>query len=324
MAQQRVQAPQVWQFNDDDRAVYHDRYWRCPVRLVREGLWARLWRMPDTTRGGGAMTSLLPVLACHTWAEKDGATKEWTGWAYLSRRRMALLAGINKDTATAAIEQLESLGLLDVERRPRAKYEGGYKTYYRLAASLYPHGDEPYASIPAHLFYGGTWFLLPSSACRHLYVVLACLDPIGDEEAYLARIAEDIEDEWDRFADDLEDDIEDDEAREVAIKAMVLAKRRASASASIRELESSSGLQRRTVIDALQALTVPLFGDRVVNGVHEPTIPLIAKGKVPPKTPTWYAPDRRAQTWFWHSAFLNTPAKVATQRRQLWPKFARR
>lgn len=54
---------------------------------------------------------------------------------------MALLAGINKDTATAAIEQLESLGLLDVERRPRAKYEGGYKTYYRLAASLYSHGD---------------------------------------------------------------------------------------------------------------------------------------------------------------------------------------
>src|SRR5688572_11023315 len=123
MARQHAQAPHVWQFNDDDRATYSDRYWRCPVRLVREGLWARLWRMPDTVRGGGAMTSLLPVFALHTWAEKDDATKEWTGWTYLSRRRMATLAGINKDTATAAMEHLEHLGILESQRRPRAKYE---------------------------------------------------------------------------------------------------------------------------------------------------------------------------------------------------------
>jgi hypothetical protein len=194
----------------------------------------------------------------------------------------------------------------------------------RLAASLYPHGQEPYATIQANLFYGGTWFLLPSPACRHLYVVLACVDPIGDEAAYLTRIAEDIEDDWDKFAEDLEDEVEDDDTRAAAIKALLLAKRRASEPTSLRELARLSGLQRRTVIDALQALTVPMFGNRVVNGVHEPPIALIAKGAVPPHTPTWYVPDRRAQTWYWHSEFLNVPARVDARRQQLWSGFSPR
>lgn len=162
MATRHYPEPQEWRFNDEDYQTHSERYWRCPVRLVREGFWAKHWRRPGTTRGGGASTCLLPVLALHTWPEKDDATDGWTGWVYLSRRRMAMLAGLNKDTATDAIRQLMTAGLMDVERRPRAKYEGGYKTYYRLATILYPQDHEPYATIPASLFYGGTCASFPA------------------------------------------------------------------------------------------------------------------------------------------------------------------
>jgi hypothetical protein len=327
MTTRRYPDPQEWRFNEEDRRIYHRRYWRCPVRLVCEGLWAKLWRIPQTTRGGGAITCLLPVLALHTWPERDGATGGWTGWAYLSRRRMAALAGINKDTATHAIRQLVRLGLMEIERRPRAKYEGGYKTYYRLAAPLYPQADdEPYATIPGALLYGGTWFLLPSPACRQLYVVLACLDPIGDEDAYLERIATAIGDEWSVFADRLDIDLEefeDDEELEATVKATLLAQRRESAVVSLSEIEGYAGLQRSTVIEAIQVLTTPMFGNEVIDGKTYPPIPLIVKGPVPPRTPTWYAPDRRAWGWAWNSGLLNTPEQVEARRQQLWPYFFR-
>ena len=129
MAARRYPDPQDWRFNDEDYQRYRERFWRCPVRLVREGFWAKLWRMPDTIRGGGAATCLLPILACHTWPEHNTIANGWTSWTYLSRRRMATLAGLNKDTATNAIQHLMQHGLIELERRPRTKYEGGYKTY---------------------------------------------------------------------------------------------------------------------------------------------------------------------------------------------------
>jgi hypothetical protein len=319
MVTRRYPDPQDWRFNDEDYQTYRERYWRCPVRLVREGFWAKHWRMPHTIRGGGAVTCLLPVLACHTWSQSHDVTNGWTGWTYLSRRRMARLAGLNKDTATNTLQQLVTLGLLELEPRPRAKYEGGYKTYYRLATVLYPQGDEPYATIPASLFYGGMWFILPSPACRHLYVVLACLDPIGDEAAYLERIATDISNEWSVLADRLEidsEDFEDDEVLEATVKATLLAQRRQSAVVSLTEMEGYSGLQRSTVTEALQVLTTGIFDNR--------TISLMTKGQAPPRTPTWYAPDRRAWAWHWKSEFLNAPERVIAEQHQLWPYLVQR
>jgi hypothetical protein len=165
---ERFPDPKRWLFNDDDRKKYQDRFWQCPVRLVKNGIWATLWRTPGTKRGGGAVTSILPVLALHTWPEKEGATGGWTGPSYLSQRRIARLAGVDKDTVRTAIDRLVSLNIMQVKKQRRAKYEGGYKTLYRLNISLYPKGDEPYAKFPAALFYGGTWFMLPSAASRHM------------------------------------------------------------------------------------------------------------------------------------------------------------
>jgi hypothetical protein len=314
----RFPDPKPWLFNAHDRKKYQESFWRCPVRLVNDGTWAKLWRTPGTIRGGGAVTSVLPVLALHTWPEKEGATAGWTGWTYLSRRRIAILAGVDKDTATTAITRLRALGLLEIDKRPRAKYEGGYKTDYRLATSLYPQGDERYAQIPGMLFYGGSWFMLPSPACRHLYVMIACLDPIADERAYLNRIAEQTNENWGALGDDEDEAIEDDGKREIAIKAKILAKRRASEPQSISDLVRFSGLQRSTVVKALQVLTTPIFGGADINGVQYPPIALLLKGEASPRTPTWYAPDRRAWVWYWKSDVLNSPAEAERCRWRLW------
>ena len=87
-----------------------DRFWRCPTRLVTaSGQWAKLWQAPGTRRGGGTVTAVLPILALHSWLQQDGAVAGWTGWTYLSRRRLATLAGIDKDGVTAACRRLMAL-----------------------------------------------------------------------------------------------------------------------------------------------------------------------------------------------------------------------
>jgi hypothetical protein len=308
----RFADPKRWLFNDADREKYRERFWRCPVRLVKEGLWAQLWRTPGTTRGGGAVTSVLPVLALHTWPEKEGAVSGWTGPSYLSRRRIARLAGVNKETVAAAIHRLVSEELITVTRCPRAKYEGGYEIHYRLHTSLYPKGDEPYAQLPGTLFYGGIWYMLPSAAAPHLYVVITCLDPIRNEEAYLEALKETGSGDLDWLGDEEDNEIKDDKEREAAIEAKVLAKRRSSEPVSISELVRFSGLQRSTVVEALRVLTTPIYGGK------PPSIPLILKGEAPPRTPTWYAPNRRARDWYWKADFLNSPIDVSVRRDMLF------
>jgi hypothetical protein len=98
--------PSVWVFNEADRQAYAERYWRFPTRLVTEGHLAELRREAGTRRGGGVVTSLLPVLGLHTWPGQAGAEEKWTGPTYVSRRRVAPLAGISKDSVTAACRQL--------------------------------------------------------------------------------------------------------------------------------------------------------------------------------------------------------------------------
>src|SRR5262245_48040519 len=111
--------PRIWTFNEADRQDYAGRYWRFPTWLVTEGHWAELWREAGTRRGGGAVTSLLLVLGLHTWPDQAGSEKEWTGPTYVSRRRLATLAGLNKDSVMAACRRLVERRLMTLERRPR-------------------------------------------------------------------------------------------------------------------------------------------------------------------------------------------------------------
>ena len=92
-------------------------------------------------------------------------------------------------------------------------------------------------------------------------MVIAGLDPIGDEAAYLARIAEDFGGDWDRRADDYDWAIADPAARAAAIQAKILAAQRARHPLSIRDLVEYSGLRRSAVVEALHGLLVPIFGN---------------------------------------------------------------
>jgi hypothetical protein len=345
------QDPKRYLFSDEDRARYQKRFWRMPRRLVTQGMWARLWRAEGTKRGGGVVTSVLPVLALHTFEGKKnmdgdnaGTASEpgWTGWTYLSRRRIARLAGVDKDAATRAMRRLASLDLLQIRRVPRAKYEGGYQTYYRLAAELYPavEGEDPYAEISGSLIYGGAWSVLPTAAARHVYLVLACLDQIGDENAYLAKIEEDFgtmqweeldfaSDVWETLSAQVPPDLADDHFQQAwidAIKREMLSRRRMANPVSLTELQHLTRLTRGTVIEALQVLTKPIFGDSrdATTGVWTPPIALVVKGRVDPRRPTWYAPDRRAWSWYWRPELLNNPGVVAGVRSRNWPELPSR
>jgi hypothetical protein len=191
---------------------------------------------------------------------------------------------------------------------------------------LYPQGDEPYAVVPGNLFYGGAWALLLSAAFRHLYIVIACLDPIGDEGAYLARIAEDLGGDWDRRADDDDRTITDPAARAIAIQAKIIAAQRTRHPLSIRELVEYSGLQRSTVVEALRGLLVPMFGNYVdpQTGQCHPPIALLKQGEVQPRRPTWYAADRRAWGWSWTCEVMNSRDRMQKARDRLWPHFVER
>ena len=266
------------------------------------------------------------MLALHKWPDQSTAKTEWTGLTYVSRRRLATLAGISKDSAIAACQRLRALNLMTLERRPRERHEGGYKLYYRLSTRLYPQEDEPYAVVPGNLVYGGTWAMLPNAAFRHLYLTIAGLDPIGDEEAYLARIAEDIDHDWDRRADDDDRAVADPSARAAAIQAKILAAQRARHPLSRRDLGEYSGLGRSAVIEALHALVVPILGSRVdeQTGQWYPPIALVRHGEVQPGRPTWYAPDRRACGWSWPCDLMNAPDQIQKKRDRLWPHVVER
>jgi hypothetical protein len=323
--------PKPYRFTAEDRAKYNGRWWRAPHRLAEDGTLARLWREEGTTRGGGTASAVLPVLALHTWPGKESAHAKaaglddepgWTGWTFLSRRRIARLAGVDKDTATAALRRLQGARLLDVRRVPRAKYEGGFRSYYRLSARLYPGPTEEYAALPGRLIYSGAWSMLPTNAARHVFLVLTCLDPIGDEDAYLEKIRADSNGDcpwqaeeipaawWERYtAADIE----------ALQRLRWLGQYRQTL--SLRELEAATGVRRATLVDALRALSVPAFGDRPRGDTdrHYPPIALIAKGEADDRRPTWYAPDRRAWDWSWNLDVLNDPARVRSTQRELWP-----
>jgi hypothetical protein len=268
------------------------------------------------------VTSLLPVLALHTWPDQSGADAGWTAWSYLSRRRLAALAGLNKDSVKVACQRLVSLNLMKMERRPRERHDGGYKTYYRLATTLYPQGDESYAVMPGNLFYGGSWAMLPSAASRHLYLVIAGLDPIGDEQAYLQCIAEDLDGNWDQRADGDDWTITEPAARATAIQTKILAAQRERHPLSIRDLLEYSGLQPSTAVEALHALLVPIFGNCVDErtGQRYPPIALLKRGEPQPRRPTWYAPDRRTWNWWWRDEVLNSPEQCDKARERFWPR----
>jgi DNA-binding transcriptional regulator YhcF (GntR family) len=198
------QPPAQWRFNDTDLARDSRKpdgdgrfphFWRCPVRLVDSGRWKLLWQpvlLPKgrAKRRAGAVTSVLPVLAAHTFVGKTSAgipsrDPDWSGWHYLSRRKVAALAGVNKDTVTEAFRHLKALKLLEERDAPwYGNANPSRALEYRLKKSFYPSSGETYVELPLALFYSGLWAALRTPAIRQLYITIACLDPILNEDAF--------------------------------------------------------------------------------------------------------------------------------------------
>jgi hypothetical protein len=171
MAHPKVPAPREYEFNEADRAAFRTRFWRCPVRLVEDGTWAALWTAGGRRkRGGGAAGALLPVLTLHAWPEQDGAVPGWTGTASLPYRRLARLAGLDKDTVTTALEDLAALELVRMEVERIAQGDVRRRALVRVAVRAFAADGERHVRFPGGFVYGGGWSRLPGAAERHLCV----------------------------------------------------------------------------------------------------------------------------------------------------------
>ncbi|MGN6166676.1 MAG: hypothetical protein ACTHQQ_00695, partial [Solirubrobacteraceae bacterium] len=277
---------------------FSDQFWRVPTGLVEFGTWGSLWREFGTTRGGGTATSLLPVLALHTFPseQRPAAAGGFTPWGYVAHRRLATLAGINKSSVKGALDQLETAQL--VRRRmvaPPARVGGKPRQEYALATQLFPSDGGRFAMIRASLFYGGTWAVLPSAAARHLYVTIAALDPVIHEPSLAAKL-------WET-SDDADGDLIEFRARHPS---------------SLAALADLTGLARSTLQDALKVLTTPLFAP---NGKKR-TLALVRSGSAH-NGGRWYAIDREAAGWGWSNGHLSKPGALERVRLDHFPELMR-
>ena len=281
--EQRRRDPKQYTFSRADQRRYLERFWRCPDRLVREGLWAELWRL------GSGIPSVLPTLAAHA---RHDSGKGWSHDFTLSHRRIAALSGVCRGTVAEAIRRLKIEGLLDRASWPsRARQLGGEHTRYRLSADLFPKGSEKFTQIFASLVYGGVWTTLPLSA-RGLYLVLACADPVKSEWSLIDRLEQDHHSE-----------------PECAVEEM-----RERATLSFSELAHISGQSRRGVINALKVLTTPFFRP----GKRDPPLPLFHRGRPDSSSSAfWYAVDAEVRTAFVDPRILNDPASLRAERSRI-------
>lgn len=339
----KIRPPNEHRFSRAEQLAFAKRFWSCPTRLVMDGTWAALWRREregvKNKRGGGAATSVLPLLALYSYPEGPTESHDWTPWRELPRRHLGRRAGVDKDTVKAALEDLQHAELLQIRRKEHTREElSGHRTEYRLSTTLFPRAEEHSVALWGSLFHGGTWMLLPTSACRHLYVVLACLDPVRDEDLYFDTvIGAQIRDAKQGKGRHSVDRLRSDHALRGRIRKRELERLRSQATTSLAHLARMSGLSRDTVIEALKVLERPMPSRIYVPAPYEGVMyagkrsirrrmglkpqfrmpVLVRRGKAEPRTATWYAPDRTAQQWMWPVGLINN-GRFVRQLRALW------
>lgn len=313
--------PKAYEFNELDFENYKQRFWRCPTNLVADELFGS-WLEGFWKRTPSA-TSILPVLAIETWpgkkvdalcvdAERLGrqaaeieppsGTKadQWTPWAYISRRQIAAVAGINKDSVRAALAPLVSYGFVQLQKAQARARGGGFKTYFRLRSDLFPEKGAPHVQFSGSLLYGGMWAMLPTNAARHLYLVLSLLDAVRCEHG----LAEQVEPQ------------PDEETLE-----LILQKKREAHPLSIADLTRYSGLRRSTLVEAKKVLLSPMFKR---DGVR--LSPVLSGKAREAGGAHWYAPNRAIvrEGWHWSPDVLNDADAMEQKRLTLWPQLASR
>jgi hypothetical protein len=303
----RCRAPVEWHFSDEAWNAHRSSFWACPTSVVRLGMWATLWRYEGTKRGGGTMSSILPVLALGTFpgkrafAEFDLPANEplWTPWQYLSYRRIARLSGIHQESIGRALETLVESGVLQ-RHAVRPRFSGGPKRwFYRLTVALYATGRGTFFRFPAAMVYGGMWAYLPTRGARHLFVAIAGLDAVLDEDAYRARIEEDGE-----------IDAEDEDP---------VIRQRSRHPMSLGRLSTATGMTRNAVDESLRLLQTPLVAS---TGLGAPDLSLISSGPAQPGTSRWFSPNMAIAGLRWPPALLNDRAALGRDRLARYPMLA--
>lgn len=324
-----------YQFSDADLSQFDSYKWACPTRLVHSGLWASLWRAnPRANRGGGTTTAVLPLLALLTWPGKrvdelDQHRKKfrmrkmkpvpadngqpWTPWACVPCRESAAICGVSKNGPGKALRHLEAVGLAQHHTEPRAPGEGGQLQFYRLHESLYAarQGErytEPFTFLSGRLFYGGVWPMLPDHSARQLYVTLACLQAVHDEQALVDVLEEchvpDLEEEGDGV-EQLVNEI------------------RASSPVSMEAMRDLSGLSESAVRDARKVLLLPLVNaERDRTGNWRGTEPLFIAAASDIPNVRSYSRNATALKAAFSPAFLNSREARREYARRCWPVIA--
>jgi hypothetical protein len=304
--------PHAYEFNELDFEAYRRRTWNCPTSLVWDDLFGH-W-LAEWWGKSPSIASILPILAIEASSGVDAlehdslragrptphvkppaytSIEQWTKWCHLPIRRIAALAGINKDSVRPALDALATIG---VAQTHKASLEArGYKTYFRLRTDLFPYEKEPFFVVSGALIYGGTWAMLPSNAARHLYLVIALLDR-RRVEAALAQSS------TDNSPEDLE---------------RVLLEIRESTGTSMLDLMRCSGLSRNTISNLLKVLAAPIFE------ASPSAVPLVRRGRAYADTAErWYAPNSMItdRAFNWSPDLLNDPRHLGQAREKLWPE----
>jgi hypothetical protein len=321
----RFAAPIEYRFSKKSVTEHANRFWFCPSRLVQDRVWADLWRRKHTSSGGGASTCILPILAIHSYPEEGAESPDWTNRTYLSRRRIAQLSGLDKDTVKEGIHFLSAKGLLRIWRvRHRNPEMKGYRLYYRLSTKLFKTLEEEGRRIPARLFYGGTWSMIPTAAARHLYVVIACLDPVHNEDEMFRKAMEvRIGAARRGLGRHSVEELRSSTRLQARIRREVVTKAHQGTSLTISQLAEYAGMQRSTTAAALKVLLRPMPGSvlhtRAWNefDAGQATPSLVVRGAAKPRQATWYALNAAARMWTWPPELLND-RKLTRRVREIW------
>lgn len=309
-----IGSSEPFRFSDDESTAKLDqRTWACPTRLVTDQVWASLWNPRGTSRGRGTVTAVLPLLALHTgpWKTTDelalllrrvrpGSPKpkipsdaggSWTAWTGMDCRTVAGVCRVSTNALGHALEVLAEKGLAQRVVVPRPGRGGRGLTFYRIATSLYAANGEPFALIRGHLLYRGTWGMLPSHAARQLYIALACLDPIHDEEALT-----------DAFEQSHVPDLDEEGDGAAAL----VAELREDRPLTVGNLVWASGMDASSVKRARSALLAPMHHAVARGGEWVGTEPLFLHGTCPKHgCIPWYSRNPATKDARFSADFLN-------------------
>jgi hypothetical protein len=277
-------APVEYLFNPVDLDRFRNRFWRISRENAEAGFFSRIWRGADGVECPSA-SCILPALALNAWVPVGA---EWSPPVYLSHRTIAALAGVDKNSVARGMRRLEEVGLLRMGERERmARHGGAHRRAYQLSAECFPEKGQRFFKLPGGLAYGGALAMLPRASARHLFLVIAALDPLYDEEELRAHMA-------------------DDAGRDVEAS---IKRRRHESTSTLSEIVGLSGLASSTAQEALQVLMAPVFGptgkiplvrrDRGAYGLH-------------------YFVDAEAVFYTWSPSVLNDRGERARTRRHFW------